>query len=583
MEFEQYLERDILAFLDSKMQHKNSNIDREEEYGLYLTKDYLKELNYALDNDELTKAKKLFDELKITHSKLPEKSMERKKIYFLLEKMYEKIQDYVKIKEGKIEVIKEGNSEILKDKTDKFSELATNKENVITEDIDMSKTADLPISLNKKSNKATKEKEANSKNEDNNNTNYIEDSKNITNSSNIISSKKGKENIVPESSDTKSSIKDGNKTKYYEEQSEIKEEPEIITQNVFIKTNDNNNNSIIKSGSEFKKFKITKPDFNSNSSIEINYLENEIIEGTIYLEQLKTKIIEKLIDDLHKKMSEKNLEQDKKIETIKKDIMQNIIMELDKRFGTEKTDLSKIENLKGEILNQTYRQAKNIVTTEDNSQNIAKSQNNIIHDITPPNSKVIIKTQVPTNKNSNPTTIEEENNKQTITKNIITLTDIKEDKSHVAYNQAIQNMKDNNYEDAAQLFKNIIKFNPKNKAANIRLNECLEKIKEITPTEIIKISSIPESENIVNKKAIEKNKNNLHVSNSKIRDEFSQYERHKGGNKEIQKMYEKAIYTMFQNNYNEAAKLFQEILRIRPDNKAARIRLQECLEVNRNA
>ena len=65
MDFEQYLERDILTFLDSKIYKKEStSIDREEEYGLYLTKDYLKELNYALDNDELTRAKKLFDELK---------------------------------------------------------------------------------------------------------------------------------------------------------------------------------------------------------------------------------------------------------------------------------------------------------------------------------------------------------------------------------------------------------------------------------------------------------------------------------------------------------------------------------------
>jgi hypothetical protein len=88
MEFEQYLERDILTFLDSKIYKKeNTSIDREEEYGLYLTRDYLKELNYALDNDELTRAKKLFDELKVNYSRLPKSSVERKKIYSLLEKM----------------------------------------------------------------------------------------------------------------------------------------------------------------------------------------------------------------------------------------------------------------------------------------------------------------------------------------------------------------------------------------------------------------------------------------------------------------------------------------------------------------
>jgi hypothetical protein len=40
---------------------------------------------------------------------------------------------------------------------------------------------------------------------------------------------------------------------------------------------------------------------------------------------------------------------------------------------------------------------------------------------------------------------------------------------------------------------------------------------------------------------------------------------------------------MFQNNYNEAAKIFEQILRIRPGNKAARIRLHECREAISNA
>jgi len=46
-------------------------VDREEEYGLYMNRDYLKELDSALDNDELTKAKKLFDELKNYYNSLP--------------------------------------------------------------------------------------------------------------------------------------------------------------------------------------------------------------------------------------------------------------------------------------------------------------------------------------------------------------------------------------------------------------------------------------------------------------------------------------------------------------------------------
>ena len=53
--------------------------------------------------------------------------------------------------------------------------------------------------------------------------------------------------------------------------------------------------------------------------------------------------------------------------------------------------------------------------------------------------------------------------------------------------------------------------------------------------------------------------------------------------KEIQQLYEEAIYTMFQNNYSEARRMFEKILEARPDNRAAKIRLHECLEAIDNA
>ncbi len=100
MDLDQFLENDILTFLDGKMEKKERNlINREEEYGLYMTRDYLKELIIALGNDELSKAKKLFDELKETYNKLPENTQEKKKIYSLLEEMFAKIKDYVELKE----------------------------------------------------------------------------------------------------------------------------------------------------------------------------------------------------------------------------------------------------------------------------------------------------------------------------------------------------------------------------------------------------------------------------------------------------------------------------------------------------
>jgi tetratricopeptide (TPR) repeat protein len=100
MELDEFLEKDIINFLDARIENKDrSVVDREEEYGLYLNKDYLKELDAALDNDELTRAKKLFDELKDNYNKLPKTSLERKKIYTVLEKMYAKIEAYVDMKD----------------------------------------------------------------------------------------------------------------------------------------------------------------------------------------------------------------------------------------------------------------------------------------------------------------------------------------------------------------------------------------------------------------------------------------------------------------------------------------------------
>ncbi len=592
MEFEQYLERDILAFLDSKMQHKNSsNIDREEEYGLYLTRDYLKELNYALDNDELTKAKKIFDELKKIYSNQPTKSEERKKIYLLLERMYDKIQDYVKIKEGKIEIIKQGNSEIIKDKTDVFKEIVNKKETIESntqknEETSSEAHKDMLIS-SKKIDEKPKLKEEKI---------HLEPE---------FEGYKPQNNIE---SNTTSMIKNEHNNNYYEEQSEIKEEPEIITQNVFISKN--KNISPIKKSTEIRKITKTRGTYIDIDSTDINEIENEIIEGTIHLEQLKTKIIEVIVNDLHQKMNEQNIETNKKIETIRKDIMRNIIMELDKRFGKEEQTLSSLESLKGEILNQAYRQAKNIITNEDNFQNYKhKSQTEIVHNITSPNTKIEL---------SNPeqliSQIENKSiNSNKIENNLINNQEYIDNKSNLTYNKARTHMINREYDNAVSLFKEILESNPNNKAANIRLNECLElsnnKKSTIANTTNEKINTPKETHNKKTtnlkkevKNTIENNNtiknNNININNQdniintnieyestqpKVNKDYDSFTKHQVGYAQLQKMYEEAIYTMFQNNYDEAAKLFQEILRIKPEHKAAKIRLQECQGVISNA
>ncbi|MGV8086134.1 MAG: hypothetical protein ACP5N1_00750 [Candidatus Woesearchaeota archaeon] len=652
MEFEQYLERDILAFLDSKMQHKNGpNIDREEEYGLYLTKDYLKELNYALDNDELTKAKRLFDELKLNYSKLPRKSIERKKIYALLEKMYEKIQDYVKIKEGRIEIIREGGSEIFKDKTDVFKDITPKKDptELIFENFGNNepepKKSELIIVTNGKVSDELKSIAENS---------LKQDKQNV------------KEDKISFNS-TKSAIKDNHKGKYYDEKSEASEDPNIITQSIFIKNGKNN----IKSKEKSAVIEINnKNDADIKfDSPDIKYLENELIESTIHLEQIKTKIIEKLVSNLYQKVDEKSREQDIKIATIKKDMIESIILELDTRFKEEKKESSRnIEKLKGEILNQAYRQAKNIVADRDIEYSKKDTIKESVHNITSPNTINVFSTNKPEfidtpkielnipdispkahhttiiNNNSQNITNDDNNmlnkSKNTVTNDIKTYdkyeknSNVKEDKkdleqqsTHLTtiinkedikkmYDEAIYYMNNNDHYKAFEIFKELLKNNPKNKAIKIRLHECIEKYPELKNSVNIATDTKTEDkkEEILNKNnTYEKSdeNNNKIINNESIvfentkkshhnidkKEESNNKKdnndipsiklisnsKHREGNKEIHQLYEEAIYTMFQNNYNEAAKIFEHILNIRPDNKAARIRLQECLEVLSNA
>ncbi|MGV8150185.1 MAG: hypothetical protein ACP5NV_00480 [Candidatus Woesearchaeota archaeon] len=99
MELGDFLERDIIHFLEQKREKKQTMlIDREEDYGIYLTKDYLKEVSRLLDKDELTGAQRLFEELREKYFELPKDTLESKNVYAILEQMYAKIDAYVKLR-----------------------------------------------------------------------------------------------------------------------------------------------------------------------------------------------------------------------------------------------------------------------------------------------------------------------------------------------------------------------------------------------------------------------------------------------------------------------------------------------------
>lgn len=100
MELDEFLEKDMLRFLEERKEKNTQDkiIDREEDYGLYLTKDYLKEVTSALESDEITKAQRLFDELRSYYETLPKGSLEAKKVYAILEQVYSKINAYNQLK-----------------------------------------------------------------------------------------------------------------------------------------------------------------------------------------------------------------------------------------------------------------------------------------------------------------------------------------------------------------------------------------------------------------------------------------------------------------------------------------------------
>ncbi len=113
MDFDKFVERDILEFLDAQamlIAEKAAGI-REEEFDLYeITKDYSKEISEALKSEDLKKAKQIFEDVKNRYQKASDTSLSKKRLYTIMEEIYERIKDYEEKDEGKknlFETIKE--------------------------------------------------------------------------------------------------------------------------------------------------------------------------------------------------------------------------------------------------------------------------------------------------------------------------------------------------------------------------------------------------------------------------------------------------------------------------------------------
>jgi hypothetical protein len=95
---EELFERDIGRFLDERMGNKvdRKKLPRPEEENMFdLQKDYVKEVEAALIKDDLNKAKKIFDDLKILYGKLKYSDMDKARIFRMMDTAHMKIKTYL--------------------------------------------------------------------------------------------------------------------------------------------------------------------------------------------------------------------------------------------------------------------------------------------------------------------------------------------------------------------------------------------------------------------------------------------------------------------------------------------------------
>jgi hypothetical protein len=97
MDFDRFIEKDILNFLDKRTVEIASQAAhlREEEFSLFeISSDYSKDLNEALKDGNISRARQILEEVKIKYVQAPEGSASKKRLYSVIEEMYERIRDF---------------------------------------------------------------------------------------------------------------------------------------------------------------------------------------------------------------------------------------------------------------------------------------------------------------------------------------------------------------------------------------------------------------------------------------------------------------------------------------------------------
>ncbi|MEM4260229.1 MAG: hypothetical protein QXG00_03260 [Candidatus Woesearchaeota archaeon] len=98
---DEYIENDIISFLESKTQGiSKKGIVRDEEINLYSTKqrDYEKEIEQSLKEENILKAKSIFEDLKNDYLQANNNS-NKKKLLKIMEVVHKKIKHHIEKKE----------------------------------------------------------------------------------------------------------------------------------------------------------------------------------------------------------------------------------------------------------------------------------------------------------------------------------------------------------------------------------------------------------------------------------------------------------------------------------------------------
>jgi len=97
MEFEKFMETKMTEFLDKKSNEvtDRENRSREEEFSMFeITSDYSREINDALKDGNLIKAKQILEEVKNKYVQAADNTISKKRLYTIMEEIYEKIKDF---------------------------------------------------------------------------------------------------------------------------------------------------------------------------------------------------------------------------------------------------------------------------------------------------------------------------------------------------------------------------------------------------------------------------------------------------------------------------------------------------------